>query len=298
MRCSEVSRLLEQYIMNELDEYTGDKVKKHLNECNECNLEYFELKRVIDSIRNLPSKLKLKEDIVIMSKRNIFRNINKRQKHRRSFASVAVACISVIVCALTVSFLIFPSFAYKCVPDLPMVRELAETRRQNMEFKQINEDILKENEEIKKENKQIKEQLESIILENEQIRIQLKEISGEQITEVVTSEGVPEADNYAIQNLVIEFIKAMYKGDLETIKALGTDEFNAQLDSKKDHILMHNKGLVIFRQITNAAFHDGKYLVFVRVNDTNSEGEADYQWNFELIKADRKFLVDFVGMDA
>jgi predicted metal-binding transcription factor (methanogenesis marker protein 9) len=298
MKCCEVSALLEQYIMNDLDKCTMNAVEKHLHECNICTSEFIEIKQVIDFIRNLNNNFNPEEDVLIMSKRNISRNINRGKGHRRNLAPAAVACLSIIVCALTISFLIFPSFAYKCVPDFPVVKELEDARRQNTEFKRLNDEIIQENQEIKKENMKIKEQLESVILENERIKMQLKEISGEQITEVVTSEGVSEADNNAIQNLVIDFIKAMYTGDLETIKALGTDNFNTQLDRTKDHILMNNEGLVIFRTITNAAFHDGKYMVFVRVNDTNSEGEADYQWNFELLKVDGKFLVDFVGLDA
>lgn len=297
MNCIDVSRLLEQYIMNELDKDTAEKIETHLHECSECNKEYTEFRQVISALRNLHNIVTVKEDVLIMAKKNISRNTNTRKRKNNAF-SVIAACICLAVCVFTSSLLVFPSFAYKYVPDLPVVKEMAEVRNQSEEIRQQNEKIARENEEIKRENQEIKQQMESIILENEQLRMKLKEIGGEEITEITTSEGVPETDNIAIQSLVVDYLKAMYRGDLDTIKSLSTDGFNAQIDGMKDYILMESQGLVIFRTITNTAFHNNRYMVFVRVNDTNSEGEADYQWNFELLKINGKFLVDFVGMDA
>lgn len=118
------------------------------------------------------------------------------------------------------------------------------------------------------------------------------------IKEVVTSEGIPAEENQAVQELVLKFIKAQYKGDIETIKSICTDEFSEKVGIKKYGILKEKTGDLIFSTITNVAKEGEKYFVFIRMSDGVTKGDAEFQQNFELVKVNGKFLVSFVALDA
>jgi len=102
----------------------------------------------------------------------------------------------------------------------------------------------------------------------------------------------------AVQQLAVNFIIAQFKGDIELIKSMCTDDFKSYVDKNKDTILWRKNGEALFTQITNVAKEGDRYFVFVRLNETGSNGEADYQENFEIIKINGEYLVDFMGNDA
>ncbi|MFZ5990013.1 MAG: zf-HC2 domain-containing protein [Bacillota bacterium] len=284
MKCNKVLELIEEYIMGELDLDTRMLVDKHLQQCDACMTEYEETKEVIGGLHQLKNSLKIKEDILDMSKRSIVKNVRRNRKPLGRALSGVAAGVFFAMFLLTSSIIAFPTFASTYVPELPVVKQLKEVQSSYNTVKQENQQIKKENEEIKQENEKLKKTI--------------KEIGGSSIVEYQTSEGIGEADNNAIQNMVIDFIKAQYKGDMETIKEMCTDEFKKEVDRMRSDILMDKKGDVVFTQITNVAKEGELYLVFVRLNDTSEADDADYQLNFELKKIGEKFLVSFVGKDA
>ncbi|HOA97979.1 MAG TPA: hypothetical protein PKK29_09420 [Acetivibrio saccincola] len=206
----------------------------------------------------------------------------------------------VIMFLFTGSIVAFPTFASNYVPEgIPVIRQLKEIQNNYNEAKV-------EIEEIKRENDYIKQQNEEMKLENEELKRTIKEIEGENITEYQTSEGIDPADNQIIQGMVIRFVKALYRGDIETMKEMCNDEFKGKIANERTEILFSNDGSyvylndtnVIFTQITNVAKEGDVYYVFVRLNDGIYEDAADYQLNFELEKINGEFLISFVGKDA
>lgn len=222
-----------------------------------------------------------------MSKKSIVKNTNRKGKSVLKNVSGLVAGVFFVMFLFTSTIIVFPTFAYNYVPELPVVKQLKEAETVKKDI----QDIKQANQDIKKENLEIKE-------ENEKLKMEIKEIKGEKITEVTSSSGIGVAENNMIQELVIDFIKAQYKEDIEAIKQMCTDEYKKQIEKDSSHIVGNKSGNVIFSTITNVAKEGDLYLVFVRVNDDLAEGDADYQWNFEIKKVDEKFLVSFVGLDA
>jgi len=64
---------------------------------------------------------------------------------------------------------------------------------------------------------------------------------------------------------VIKFIRAMYRGDIETARKISTEEFKQELAQNAKHYLMINKGDILFTCITNVAKNGNLYGVFVRL---------------------------------
>ena len=300
MNCSDVKNLMEEYIMGELDENISNELKKHIDGCSSCKTEYDETKKLIGGLKKLKESIKIKDDILEINKRNILKNTKSKKSNIKKMVSGIAVGMFVIMFLFTGSILAFPTFAFNYVPEqLPVIRQLKEIQNS---FNEAKEEI----EEIKRENKYIKQQNEEIKLENEELKKTIKEIEGEYITEYQTSEGIDQNDNQIIQGMVIGFIKALYRGDIESMKEMCNDEFKARLANETTEILFSNDGNyvylndgnVIFTQITNVAKEGEVYYVFVRLNDAVYEGVADYQLNFELEKVNGEFLISFVAKDA
>jgi|LSQX01.2.fsa_nt_gb regulator of replication initiation timing len=290
MNCERVVQLIEEYVMKELDENIRLEIDRHLEKCVSCRNECSETKEVIDSLHGLKTSIKIKEDIMNRSKRNIIKKAEGNKKSVvRSIWGLA-AGVFFILFVLSSSVIVFPTFASNYVPELPVVKQIKEVQAENSAVKQEMQGVKQENQKVKEENEIIKE-------ENEKLKMTLKEIRGEEITEITTSDGIRATENNEIQELVIDFIKAQYREDIEAIKEMCTDEYRKQVEKDSSHIVGNKKGNVIFSTITNVAKEGELYLVFVRVND-DVDDDADYQWNFELKKIDGRFLVSFVGLDA
>jgi len=270
--------MIEQYIMEDLDELTAKEVNKHLNSCRSCTDLYQDELKIIKSLKSLKSNLKVKEEVLSMGREKIKKSIIKNKKlHGFRIAVNAAACIFLVTSVISCSVIAFPSFAADYASALPVVKEMVESR-------EAYDNAKKEAEIIKKENNELK--------------MQLKKIEGIDIKEIQTSEGISSAENEQVQQLVIRFIQAQYRGDIESIKEMCTEEFKASIDSMKSSIIKEKSGDLIFSTITNVAKEGDKYLVFVRLSDGITKDEGEYQENFELKKTDGKFFVSFVGNDA
>lgn len=275
MKCEKALELVEEYIMGELDSETRFMLEKHLQECSACNKEYVETEEVIRGLQNIKNPIAIKEDILIMSKMS-----EKPRRWKKVLPSITAAVFFTMF-LFTSSVIAFPTFSLAVVPGAPVVKQL-------LEAKNSYNTIMQENQEINKLNEQIEE-------ENKRLKMSIKEIGGNSILEVQTSEGIGEDDNNKIQNLVIDFIKAEYMGDIEKIKAMCTDEFKVQVDEMKE-IALKDKSDVVFTQISNVSMNGDLYLVNVRLSDTNDL--VNYQMNFELVKINHEFYVSYVGNDA
>ncbi|WP_010681251.1 zf-HC2 domain-containing protein [Acetivibrio cellulolyticus] len=276
MNCEETLELLEEYIIGELDLEKRQLVEKHLQDCSDCNTEYMETEEVIRGLHNLKNSKIASGDILNMSKM-----VGERKKWEMPIPSVAAAVFFVMF-LLTSSVIAFPTFASTFAPGLPVVKQLLETQKDYNTAMQENQEIKILNEKIEQENQQLKKNI--------------KEIGGFSIVEYQTSQSIGEDDNDKVQNLVINFIKAQYKGDIEKIKAMCTEEFKVQVDRMKDSILMDSKGDFVFTQITNISKEGDSYFVSVRLNDTSDI--PDYELDFELKKINDKFYVSFEGKDV
>jgi len=275
VKCEKALELVEEYIMGELDPETRLMLEKHLQECSSCNKEYVETEEVVRGLQNIKNQITIKDDILIISKMS-----EKSRRWEKVLPSVAAAVFFAMF-LFTSSVIAFPTFASTVVPGAPVVKQL-------LEAKNSYNTVMQENQEIKKLNEQIEE-------ENKRLKMSIKEIGGNSILEVQTSEGIGEEDNGKIQNLVIAFIKAEYMGDIEKIKAMCTDGFKVQVDEMKE-IFLKDKSDIVFTQISNVSMNGDLYLVNVRLSDSNDL--ASYQMNFELVKINHEFYVSYVGNDA
>ncbi|MCX7745810.1 MAG: zf-HC2 domain-containing protein [Clostridia bacterium] len=276
MNCEKVLELLEEYVMNELTSTENEEIHRHLQHCKACAQEYAEVKNLVPRLQGLKTALTVKEGVLGMNQRDILKKTYKKSFIPR-FLPGAAACLFFAVSVLTMSIIAFPTFASKVAPELPVVKEWVQAKEQN--------------EQVKKEVVQMKE-------DYKRLEIELKKIKDTQIKEIRTSEGISPDENTAVQELVIDFIKAQYKGDLAFIKSMCTQDFKEKIEKRKSDVLMVNQGSVIFSTITNVAKDGDKYLVFVRLTDTSEKERAEYQLDFELVKENGKFLVAFVGKDA
>lgn len=275
MKCEKALELVEEYIMGELDPETRLMLEKHLQECSSCNKEYVETEEVVRGLQNIKNQITIKDDILIMSK------MSERSRRWEKVLPSVAAAVFFAMFLFTSSVIAFPTFASTVVPGAPVVKQL-------LEAKNSYNTVMQENQEIKKLNEQIEE-------ENKRLKMSIKEIGGNSILEVQTSEGIGEEDNSKIQNLVIDFIKAEYMGDIEKIKAMCTEEFKVQVDEMKE-IFLKDKSDIVFTQISNVSVNGDLYLVNVRLSDSNDL--ASYQMNFELVKINHEFYVSYVGNDA
>lgn len=263
LACSEVIKLIEEYIMGELDTNTQLMVEEHLNKCSSCNMEYHEKKDLIVRLQTVKKSIQVKEDILDMAKKNVLANIKKRNMFKKSFSNL-IAGVFFVLFLITSSLIMFPAFAVNYMPELPVIKQV------------------KEAQEIKKEN--------------EQLRMAIKEINGTKVKEFISSEGIEPSDNDMIQKMAISFIKAQYKEDVKAAMEMCTEEYKKELEKNNGVVLENKKGDIVFSTITNAIKEGEIYMVFVRVSDGLDTSE--YQWNFEFKKVDEKFLISFIGLNA
>lgn len=286
MNCERFLELMEEYIMEEIDGELSKMMERHLSECENCQLEYRETKEIIKGLQDIKESSIIREDVLNMNKKNIVKKAGKREGKRPmvSFVSGVAAAIFFGMFLLTGSIVVFPTFASTYLPEVPVVKQLKDAQNEYNVVKQQNEEMAKLNESLKREN--------------EELKMKIKEIGGVSIPEYETSKGINEEDNQKIQEMVIEFIRAMYRGDIEAAQKISTEKFKQELAQSAKHYLMINKGEVLFTQITNVAKEGDLYLVFVRLNDSIEAEYGDYQWNFELVKQGNEFLISFAGKDA
>lgn len=276
MNCEKALGLIKDYVMGELDSQTSFMLEKHFQGCSSCNTHYMQTK---ESILNNPKNSTTSSPSASET----------ASKHSWGIVLTSVAAaVFLMMFILTSSVIAFPAFASKVVPGVPLVKQLLEAKNNYNTALQENQEIKKLNEKIKQENEQIKE-------ENEKLKMAFKAVSEEYILQVETNKGISEDENNKVKSLAMDFIKAQYKGDLEKLKAMCTDEFKIQIDEKKDVFLKNNKAEFAFNQITNVAKDGDLYLIFVRLSDSHDFSE--YQINFEFVKKNEEFYVSNVDFD-
>ncbi|KPU42213.1 hypothetical protein OXPF_39970 [Oxobacter pfennigii] len=151
-----------------------------------------------------------------------------------------------------------PAMAVKYVPDIPIVKEL-------IKFSQ--------------ENDELKDKLE---------------VNADAIEEY--KDTLTEDERNEIANLVLNFIRAQYSGDLDTLYSYCSEQFIEVL--KDDPFLVQardNEPALKFVLISNIAKEDGNYMAFIRLEDEGMDSQ--YQLNFYLIKDKDSFLIDNIEKD-
>ncbi len=281
MNCREFLKLMEEYIMDKISPVQRTAIENHLEVCKQCRLEYEKTKALVQKIRNIKNVLRSREDIGMnmdMNKKSIVNKLNKpeRRSYTRLLPGIA-ACVFFVMFVFSGFILAFPSLACRYIPEIPLVKELSQTIEENSEIRQ---------------------EIEAVKMENEQLKMEIKKIKDIEVNEVTTSEGVSEEEDRAVQELVVDFIKAQYRKDIDALKQMSTDEFKKQIDRMKQSIFMGKGGEVVFTQITNVAKDNDIYYVFVRLNDSAESDDADFQENFEVVRVGEEYLVSFVGLDA
>ena len=128
----------------------------------------------------------------------------------------------------------------------------------------------------------------------------IKSLTGDDVNVVPTSEQeIPDEVTMAVQQVVIQFIKAQYAGDLQRLKELSTPALDARIDERPEDYLRDNAGTVSFAQMTDVSLDpDGLYLTFVRLSDTKVFSDSQYQENFAVEKSGDRYLVEYMETDA
>ena len=255
----------------------------------------------ISKLSEMAKDLEIKDELLETNKKRIINNLDKRKsvKHMR-FVPVFATVVLVAFSLLATTVLAFPGVAAKAVPGIPLVKEVA-LREKQVDILSEEVGTLSTEVDTFKESDQIKEEeIKELKAEVEELKIKIKKISDESIKEVETSPNEDEAQNLQLQNLVVEFVKEMYKGNYEAAAKYCTDDFaKIVLNDPDDVIMRKDSTSLVFTQITNVAKHtEDIFLVFLRLNDSGEEFEADYQLDFEIQKNEDKYLISFVGINA
>jgi len=250
--------------------------------------------QTVDALKRAGLELELKEDFINNEKIKILSELDKKKKSSLFRLLPALATVLLLVFSLFVTtVLAFPGMAGKLVPKIPIMKEIAE---KDTKIARLNEEV-----KMMQESDRVKlEEIELLKTEIEELKIRIKEISDEKIREVETSPNEDEAQNLQIQSLVVEFIKEMYRGNYEKAAGYCTEEFAHVVLSRPGDVIMRPlSDAVVFTQITNVAkVDDSHFLVFLRLNDSGDEMEADYQLDVEIIATEEGYFISFVGIDA
>ncbi|MHB9003985.1 MAG: zf-HC2 domain-containing protein [Coriobacteriia bacterium] len=267
MTCEHCANEIEAYIAGDLDESGARQVAFHLAECENCATAYAEHRDLIARLRAVPSQLEPARTAEVMAA--------ARPSAQPIVWWQTAAAVAAGLAMLSVSALTLPAFASQ-IPVLPTTQRL-----QALEA---------EREQLETRNESLHEQIE-------QLEIQIKDIDGEAVPVVDTAPGqvAPEVTE-AVQLVVMNFIRAQYRGDAATLKALATNRLAEEIDARPDEYL--KAGEVVFAQMTTVSeAEDGTLLVFVRLSDEQFS-DSTYQENFEVKRQGDGYVVDFVGMDA
>ncbi|MCY6372094.1 DUF4179 domain-containing protein [Clostridium ganghwense] len=96
MNCNLVCDKLHEYIYNELNSTTKEKIKSHLENCPKCNNEYIQLKKLLiddmQSINNLKTSIDVPNDLPS----NIHKTLNSRTKFKFIRYATA-ACLAFLI---------------------------------------------------------------------------------------------------------------------------------------------------------------------------------------------------------
>jgi len=197
-------------------------------------------------------------------------------RRRWSRAWAVAAAVVLVVLAGAVALATVPSLA-RTIP-LPVGAEL--------------NDLQQENQFMREQNRAMEQRVRTL---EERVR----ELTGDEVNVVPTSEQeLPDEVTMAVQQVVIEFIKAQYAGDLKRLKELSTPALQERIDERPEDYLRDDAGTVSFAQMTDVSISEGLYLTFVRLSDTKVFSDSQYQENFGVKKSGDVYLVELMEMDA
>ena len=278
MNCHDVTEALEGYIAGDLDDREAREVARHLDTCKACASAYEDTRALVAELKDLsvafrPTGL---DDVTFASSPA---PAPARRDGRRSWrpAWVLAAAVLLVALAAAVAVATVPSLA-RTVP-LPVGAQLNDLERQN---------------------ELMREQALAMEQRVRTLEARIKDLTGDDVNVVPTSEeDLPDEVTMAVQQVVIEFIKAQYAGDLQRLKALSTPALDARIDAHPEEYLRDDAGTVSFAQMTDVGVDaDGLYLTFVRLSDTKVFSDSQYQENFAVKKVGDRYLVEYMEMDA
>ena len=278
MNCHDVTEALEGYIAGDLDDREAGQVAEHLKSCRACAGAYEDTRMLVGELKGLsvafrPSKVST--DVFLSPRRSRPSRVQRKRSWSRAWA--VAAAVLLVALAGAVAVVTVPSLA-RTVP-LPVGAELKELQR--------------ENQLIQAQNRAMEQRVE--MLED-----RVKSLTGDDVNVVPTSEqDIPDEVTMAVQQVVIEFIKAQYAGDVRRMKALSTPALDARIDERPEDYLRDDAGTVSFAQMTDVSLDDeGRYLTFVRLSDTKAFSDSQYQENFAVEKSGDRYLIEYMETDA
>ncbi len=277
MNCHDVRETLEGYIAGDLEDREASEVARHLDACPACAAAYEETRLLVAELKDLsgafrPAPLDAAAFVSPAAS-------PAKRPRRRSWrpAWVLAAAVLLVVLAGAVAVATVPSLA-RTVP-LPVGAQLNDLQQQN---------------ELMRDQTRAMEERVRVLEER------IKSLTGDDVNVVPTSEQeIPDEVTMAVQQVVIQFIKAQYAGDLERMKELSTPALDARIDERPEDYLRDNAGTVSFAQMTDVSLDpDGLYLTFVRLSDTKVFSDSQYQENFAVEKSGDRYLVEYMETDA
>jgi hypothetical protein len=280
MNCDEIREALERYIAGDLDDLEARRVAEHLDACPACAVAYEETRLLVNELKDLRNAFqptRVFEEVPDMSAHTTRKQTPPRGTTRRSWGRAwAVAAALLIVLAGAVAVVTVPSLA-RTLP-LPVGSRL--------------EDLEQKNELMGERNAEMQQRIDKL----EQ---RVNELTGDDVNVVPTSkEDLPDEVTMAVQQVVIEFIKAQYAGDIARMKELATPALQERIDASPDEYLRDDAGTVSFAQMTDVSIYEGLYMTFVRLSDTKEFSDSQYQENFGVTKVGDSYLVESMEMDA
>jgi len=279
MNCREVNDALESYIAGDLDDLETSRVAEHLKGCAACAAAYEETRLLVGELKELRDVVRPTRVFEgVMEVTGHATHEEDRRPRRRPWARAWAAAAAVLAVALVgaVAVVTVPSLA-RTVP-LPVGQRLA--------------DLERENDAVRAQNAAMQDRVEKL-------EARVEELTGDDVNVVPTSEDdVPDEVTMAVQQVVIEFIKAQYAGDIQRMKELATPALQERIDERPEDYLRDDAGTVSIAQMTDVAIYEGLYVTFVRMSDTKEFSDSQYQENFAVKQVGDRYLVESMEMDA
>ena len=280
MNCDDIRQGLEPYVNGELDDGAAAQVAEHLRNCGECSLRYAQMSRLAQRLKGLTDAYRpirdFEEGIMHVNQPGARHERPQREGFWRARAWAAAAAVLALCLIGAVVVASVPALARQL--PLPVGARLG--------------DLEATNKQAQLQNRQMQGQIDKL-------KIEVKNIRGKLVNVIQTSkEPLSAEENYAVQSVVMQFVEAQYAGDLKTMKSLSTPAMQAEIDAHPQDYLRDKSGQVTFAQMTDVSKSGTTYLEFVRLIDTKTFNESQYQEDFELLKVGERYLVNVEGMDA
>jgi hypothetical protein len=278
LNCHEVNDSLESYITGDLGDLETSRVAEHLKDCPACAVAYEETRLLVGELKDL--RCVFQPDHVFEEVMSVTAHVKQGEERpgRRSWAKLWAAAAAVLLVAAigAVAVVTVPSLA-QTVPT-PVGNRL--------------DDLERENRAVHEQNEAMQERIDKL---EESVR----ELTGDEVAVVATSEDdLSDEVTMAVQQVVIEFIKAQYAGDLQRMKELATPALKERIDQRPEEYLRDDAGTVSFAQMTDVGIYEGLYVTFVRLSDTEVFSDAQYQENFGVKEVGGSYLIEWMEMDA